>query len=663
MPRPRTRKVPLTLGQSFLAPGSPFQRYRWAVLVAAVVLEVLIVALVHWGDSTLHPLDPVGGGVVFISVLAAGLSGTLVGLTAVLAAVVASFLLLADFSTGTAAANAVASALIWCVAVLVTGLVVGSLRAQVARREAGLKQALEHSIAARRTMEHILDFSADFHKAETLGEAARTICEKAVATVGADSARLFALRGQNLELLAREPAEMPAVTGCLRPMADFPDLEELLRATRPSFVRDVRRLRLEEAARDFQMGQGTVSALRLPILDPTGLVGVLVLGWTHAIERPTPELLAIMRRFADQAAIAWEHALQAEAQARADALHQTMQRVVTFASTFHIRGSREEVAQAICEAALATFDCSAAALYRVESDRLLLLARVPPDETAQAGLILPLGPEMWGARELRSRAPLFLPDVQAPHLTHPPWLIEVAKTTGGRSVLCAPLRFNERGPRNLLLLGWDRPQPAPDQRLLVVVQRFADQAALALTNASAERLHARLEASLLPSSPPSHPSLLLVTRYLPGEQRLRLGGDFLGATPTADGGLDFIIGDVSGHGPDAAALGATLRSAWKTLALAGQGVASLANTLCRLLLSERREANTFATVVAGSIHPDLASMSLVNAGHPPPLLVTDHVEALEVPPSPPLGPDETCTWPVHQLTLPPNGGSCFTRMG
>jgi ferredoxin len=82
-------------------------------------------------------------------------------------------------------------------------------------------------------------------------------------------------------------------------------------------------------------------------------------------------------------------------------------------------------------------------------------------------------------------------------------------------------------------------------------------------------LHTALEASLLPATPLSHPTLTILTAYRPGEERLRLGGDFFDIQPIAGDGLALIIGDVSGHGPQAAALGARLRAAWQGLVLAG----------------------------------------------------------------------------------------------
>ena len=117
------------------------------------------------------------------------------GLITALVGVLASFLLLADFSTTTAAANAIASALIWCGAAIVTGLTVGYLRRQVVRREAALGQALSRSLVAREKMERVLDFSPQFHRGGDLAEVAQAICDTALETFGSDGAQLHASRG------------------------------------------------------------------------------------------------------------------------------------------------------------------------------------------------------------------------------------------------------------------------------------------------------------------------------------------------------------------------------------------------------------------------------------------------------------------------------------
>jgi serine phosphatase RsbU (regulator of sigma subunit) len=625
------------LGDVLLSPRGPFHRNRWLVLAVAVVLQVLLVLVMYWTDSTIHPLAPLGAGVVFISVLAAGLSSALVGLTVALVGVLASFLLVANFSTGTAAANAIVSGVIWCGAAVVTGLVVGRLRNQVSRREAALEQSLSHSLAARRQLERILEFTPNFHEAETPAEVAQAICETAVDTFGSDGARLYAIKGDTLEILALTNPTGKIVTGLAVPMAQFPNVDEMFASHRPDYARDVRAMDVKEKALKILDDLHIASVIRIPIFSPKEPTGVLTLGWTHPIEPPSDELLAIMQRFADQAGIAWQNALRIEAQRRADTLYETLERVVALAPTFHITGTREEVAKAICEAAVMTFECGRASLYRVEGDRLTLLDCVPPLQSLSPGRTFPLTDAMPLMREMHNRKPTFIPDLSDPSRSARPWPADVMGAIETRSALYVPLRFDERGPQNLLVLNWDKSHEAPDETFLVVVERFADQVALALSNASAERLHARLEASLLPTAPVEHPFAYVITRYQTGEQRLRLGGDFVGSTVVGDHDLRFIIGDVSGHGPDAAALGATLRSTWKALALGGVGTPETVAVMRKMLLAERTQPNIFATIVAGRIDFRGRTISLVNAGHLPPLLIARQVISLDTKPVLPLG--------------------------
>src|SRR3954452_9083968 len=67
--------------------------------------------------------------------------------------------------------------------------------------------------------------------------------------------------------------------------------------------------------------------------------------------------------------------------------------------------------------------------------------------------------------------------------------------------------------------------------------------------------------------------------YRPGDRRLLLGGDFFVCTELADDRLGLMIGDVVGHGPEAAGFAAGLRSAWEALQLTGGSLDQLAATM------------------------------------------------------------------------------------
>ena len=82
-----------------------------------------------------------------------------------------------------------------------------------------------------------------------------------------------------------------------------------------------------------------------------------------------------------------------------------------------------------------------------------------------------------------------------------------------------------------------------------------------------------------------------------------------------------MIGDVSGHGADEAALGVCLRVAWRTLTLAGADVDDVLPTLQQVLVHERHAEEIFATVSTVRITPDRTAATVRSAGHPPPVLL------------------------------------------
>jgi serine phosphatase RsbU (regulator of sigma subunit) len=172
------------------------------------------------------------------------------------------------------------------------------------------------------------------------------------------------------------------------------------------------------------------------------------------------------------------------------------------------------------------------------------------------------------------------------------------------------------------------------------------------------RLHqeenARLERGLLPAPLVTDPALLLTAQYRPGRQRALLGGDFYDAVQVADGTVHAVIGDVSGHGPDAAALGVCLRIAWRTLVLSTSDPDQILPTLQIVHEAERHFSWMFTTLAMISVAPDRATVQVRLAGHPPPLLLSRAgIETLE--PAlidPPLGVVDRPQWTAIEYRLP-----------
>jgi serine phosphatase RsbU (regulator of sigma subunit) len=160
------------------------------------------------------------------------------------------------------------------------------------------------------------------------------------------------------------------------------------------------------------------------------------------------------------------------------------------------------------------------------------------------------------------------------------------------------------------------------------------------------RENARLERGLLPRALVSDPRLALTTGYRPGRRRALLGGDFYDAVELPDGTLHVMIGDVSGHGPDEAALGACLRIAWRTLTLAQRPAEETLSLLQQILAHERHESDIFATLCVVAVAPERESGAVFLAGHPPPVLSDgDGLRVLDAPHvSPPLGFVDPAAW-------------------
>ncbi|MER7680718.1 fused response regulator/phosphatase [Streptomyces sp. NPDC096934] len=169
--------------------------------------------------------------------------------------------------------------------------------------------------------------------------------------------------------------------------------------------------------------------------------------------------------------------------------------------------------------------------------------------------------------------------------------------------------------------------------------------------------NARLERGLLPEPILDTSTVTVTTRYLPGAELTLLGGDFLDVVEGDDGLLHAVVGDVSGHGPDAAALGVCLRIAWRTLILAGHRGPELLHLMERILIAERGDQPLFATCTLLTLDEDAATATIHLAGHHEPLITAPdgtrevtaaHGIALGFVPG-------LRTWPATVIPLPTTG--------
>lgn len=155
-----------------------------------------------------------------------------------------------------------------------------------------------------------------------------------------------------------------------------------------------------------------------------------------------------------------------------------------------------------------------------------------------------------------------------------------------------------------------------------VERKRADDNARRLQQVEMEqRESARLERGLLP-----HPLLrttaVRVHTFYQSGRRAQLGGDFYDVVQTGPDRVAMMVGDVCGHGVDAAALGVELRVSWRALMLAKVDDEAVLPAMEQVLISERKGEEVFATLAMVTVSLDRHEAAVRLAGHPPPLLLS-----------------------------------------
>lgn len=343
------------------------------------------------------------------------------------------------------------------------------------------------------------------------------------------------------------------------------------------------------------------------------VAGVLVGLLRRGVERLIEDLADAART--DHARL---YAAEREARLEADRATESLRRLqqVTDVALSHL--TLDELLDELLARVTEVLSVDAAIfLLRESDDTLVPRAACGLDHVLELGMRLPIGTGFAG-RIAAERRPMVLEDVNETASVSP-FLIE----TGVRALMGAPLMVEGRvvGVLHVACFS-ERAFSEEEERLLGLV---ADRAAVAIEHARLyEREHAiaqTLQHSLLPHSLPTIPGVTVAARYLPARAEAQVGGDWYDVVQLPSGGLALTIGDVSGHGIEAAALMGRLRDSLRSAALEGDGVAHATERVDKLLQSQRPPGDALATAVFMVLAPDGSHLDFSCAGHPPPLLV------------------------------------------
>jgi serine phosphatase RsbU (regulator of sigma subunit) len=170
-----------------------------------------------------------------------------------------------------------------------------------------------------------------------------------------------------------------------------------------------------------------------------------------------------------------------------------------------------------------------------------------------------------------------------------------------------------------------------------------------------------LERVLLPPVPEQLGTLNASVAYRPAAGPAA-GGDFYDAIELGDGRIAVLVGDVSGHGPEALERTNAIRAELRVALETGSTPREALQTVGRCMPS--MPTGMFATVVAAVHDPRAGTLTYATAGHPPPIVIGPGAhEPITVASSPPLGIGLPTGLRETTMTLRPGSVVCLFTDG
>ncbi|MGW9025759.1 ATP-binding SpoIIE family protein phosphatase [Streptomyces sp. NPDC055722] len=251
-------------------------------------------------------------------------------------------------------------------------------------------------------------------------------------------------------------------------------------------------------------------------------------------------------------------------------------------------------------------------------------------------------------------------------IDHDPARAQKIREHGSHSLMIVPIIARRSVLGIAVFVRAQDPVPFHEDDLLLA-EELVTRAALCLDNARQyTREHTAalaLQRNLLPQRLMGGAAVEVAWRYLPADTEAGVGGDWFDVIPLSGARVALVVGDVVGHGINAAATMGRLRTAVRTLAdlemPPDELLAHLDDTFQRLAEEDADTADQTPTVVgATSLYavydPITRKCTMARAGHPPPAIIgpQGRVTFPDLPTGSPLGIGLGIPFEAVELELP-----------
>ncbi|WP_431961835.1 SpoIIE family protein phosphatase [Actinacidiphila sp. bgisy160] len=288
-----------------------------------------------------------------------------------------------------------------------------------------------------------------------------------------------------------------------------------------------------------------------------------------------------------------------------------------------------------------------------------------PESPWARGEVIPVPASSPLADTLRTRRPYLEPVLDAAPgrwTDHDPTRARKISENNMHSVMVVPICVQSDMLGVALFVRTEDPAPFQETDLLLA-EELVSRAALSLDSA---RQHARergaaleLQRGLLPQGVRGGAAVEVASRYLPADTGLGVGGDWFDVIELSGARVALVVGDVVGHGIDAAVTMGRLRTAVHTLAdmelPPDELLTHLDDTVQRLAEEYAQPPSLMgATCLYAVYDPSTGRCTMARAGHPPPAVIDPHGQVTfpDLPAGVPLGFGVDAPFEAVELEVP-----------